>query len=54
MLPRGAHFLRRARVRVRFGKPIAVPAPEGKPGREEYAAVARRVMEAIRALREGL
>lgn len=54
MLPRGARFLRRARVRVRFGKPISIPAPEGKPGREEYAAVARRIMDAIRALREGL
>jgi 1-acyl-sn-glycerol-3-phosphate acyltransferase len=54
MLPRGAHFLKRARVRVRFGKPIPIPAPEGKPGREEYAAVAKSVMDAIRALREGL
>jgi 1-acyl-sn-glycerol-3-phosphate acyltransferase len=54
MLPRTGGFLRRARVRIRFGKPIPLPAVEGKPGREEYAALAAQVMDAIRTLREGL
>lgn len=52
VMPLGVRWLRRGRVRARFGKPLYFPPPEGKPGREEYAAVARRVMEEIRALRE--
>jgi 1-acyl-sn-glycerol-3-phosphate acyltransferase len=54
VLPRGSRWFRRGCIRVRFGKPIYVSSANGKPGREEYAAVARRVMEEIRALREGL
>jgi 1-acyl-sn-glycerol-3-phosphate acyltransferase len=54
VLPRGARWFRKGRIRVRFGKPLQISAPDGRAGREEYAAVARRVMEEIRALREGL
>lgn len=54
MLGREAKFVRKAKVRVRIGKPLRFPPPVGKAGREEYAAVARRVMEEIRALKEGL
>jgi 1-acyl-sn-glycerol-3-phosphate acyltransferase len=54
VMPRGAKWIRTGTIRLRIGKPLRFPAPEGKPGREEYAAVARRVMEEIRALREGM
>jgi 1-acyl-sn-glycerol-3-phosphate acyltransferase len=52
VMPRGAKWFRRGRIRVRIGRPIHLPAPEGKPGRDDYAAAARQVMDAIRALRE--
>jgi 1-acyl-sn-glycerol-3-phosphate acyltransferase len=52
VLPRGAKWVRKGKIRVRMGTPFRPAAPEGKPGREEYAAVARRVMDEIRALRE--
>lgn len=54
MLPRDARFVHRARVRIRIGPPLHFPPPEGKADREAYAAVARQVLEAIRALREGM
>jgi 1-acyl-sn-glycerol-3-phosphate acyltransferase len=54
MLPRTARFLRKAQVRIRIGPPLHFPLPRGKADREEYAAVARQVLEAIRALREGM
>lgn len=52
VMPRGAKWIRRGKIRVRIGRPIQLPVPEGKLGREEYAAAARQVMDAIRALRE--
>jgi 1-acyl-sn-glycerol-3-phosphate acyltransferase len=52
--PRDAKLPRRGKIRLRIGKPLHFPTPEGKPGRQEYAAVAQRVMAEIRALREGL
>lgn len=54
VLPRGAKWIHKGRIRVRIGAPLHLPPPEGKPGREDYTAVARRVMEEIRALREGV
>jgi 1-acyl-sn-glycerol-3-phosphate acyltransferase len=54
MLPRGARFLRKAPVRLRIGRPLRFPPPEGKADREAYMAVARQVLDTIRALREEL
>lgn len=51
MLPRSGvlHF---ARVRVRYGKPITFPPGAQKPDRNDYAAAADAIMQAILALRE--
>jgi 1-acyl-sn-glycerol-3-phosphate acyltransferase len=51
VLPRGAHGLRRAPIRVRIGPPIpsaALQVGDGrKPGRGEIEAVGRRYMDEI-------
>jgi 1-acyl-sn-glycerol-3-phosphate acyltransferase len=47
MLPKGARWLRFARVRVVYGQPLVFPPPPGKPGHEDYAAAAHEIMRAI-------
>jgi 1-acyl-sn-glycerol-3-phosphate acyltransferase len=45
--------LRLAPISVRYGPPMRFTAAEGaKPGREEYEAAARAIMDAIAALRD--
>ena len=50
ILPRGSRQVRRARVTVRFGPPLAFPA-DGRPDREGVEAFCRDLMEAIATLR---
>jgi 1-acyl-sn-glycerol-3-phosphate acyltransferase len=51
MLPRDAKRLYRAKIRIRFGAPLCLPAPaEGTLEREAYQAAADRVREAIAAV----
>lgn len=51
VLPRDAKWVRRAKIHVQFGPPLAVPAaPGGRAGREACQQVADRVRDALRAL----
>lgn len=50
LLPPGARFPRRSKVRVRFGPPLVVAAAADRGSREAYQAVADRVMAAIAGL----
>jgi 1-acyl-sn-glycerol-3-phosphate acyltransferase len=53
VLPKGGGF-RLAPISTTYGKPLRFVMPEGrKAGREEYEAVAREIMAAIAALRDG-
>jgi 1-acyl-sn-glycerol-3-phosphate acyltransferase len=52
VMPKGGGFKLRP-IRIRYGRPLQFSAPAGtRPGREEYEAAARRIMEAIRELRD--
>jgi 1-acyl-sn-glycerol-3-phosphate acyltransferase len=48
-------FLRRGRLRVRFGRPYTLPRDDeaSTPRRERYRRIAETVMSRIRALKEG-
>jgi 1-acyl-sn-glycerol-3-phosphate acyltransferase len=51
MLPRGAKMLHPARIRVKIGAPLHFPPPaEHRAGREAYADVADKIIEAIGCL----
>src|SRR5207248_1294518 len=50
VLPRGAWFPRFGRVRIRYGAPRVYQAAGAKPGREDYAAAAADIMQAIARL----
>lgn len=46
VLPRGSRWVHRDHVHVRYGEPVALPAPTGS-AREDNRAVARAVMAAV-------
>lgn len=50
VLPRGAWYPRFGRVRIRYGAPRVYQAAGAKPGREDYAAAAADIMQAIARL----
>lgn len=51
VLPRGAAFPRRGKIRLVYGAPLRWERPD-RPGRSDYEEVARRVIEAIAGLKE--
>jgi len=51
-LPRGARFIRRARIKVFYGKPKRYRIPEGADKEDAYRQVSRSIMEEIGKLKD--